>query len=222
MIYYGRFYIHSPPKVVSLLAGNRYKSLLVICTISLLCFSQATLAQSGRHPKKRVPLPPLPTEPKPDPTLDEPSKVVAVTSILVSGDVIHDSDFYRSNDLSLAIKACVNRLRERLGIEIVKGGKLKRKEAIEWAKKETSTYLLWLEIKMRTGIYGSGTVSYINYYLFVPQTAQVMLKGQYDPYAQVPRINGARVPGVTGPKYAIIQLEDGGRQIADRVIRQLQ
>lgn len=204
------------------MAGDRLKYHLVICAIALLCISHAAIAQSGRHPKKREPLPPLPTEPKPDPALDEPSRVVAVNSILVSGDVLHDSKFYRSNDLALATKACVNRLREGLGIEITKGGKLKQKEAIEWAKKETATYLLWLEIKMRTGIYGDGTVSHINYYLFVPQTAQVMLKGQYDPYEQVPRINGARVPGVTGPKYAILQLEDGGRQIADRVIRQLQ
>lgn len=208
--------------MVAQLAGIRLKYLFVICAIAVLCCSHAALAQSGRHPKKRVPLPPLPTEPKPDPTLDEPSKLVAVTSILVSGDVIHDSDFYRSNDLSLATKACVNRLRERLGIEITKGGKLKRQEAVEWAKKETSTYLLWLEIKVRSGTYGSTIVSYINYYLFVPQTAEVLTKGQYDPYEQVPRINGARVPGVTGPRDAILQLEDGGRQIADRIIRQLQ
>lgn len=203
-------------------SGNRRKYLAVACAVAVLCFSHAVHAQSGRHQRPRVPLPPLPTEQKNEPPLDEPGKLAAVSSIIVTGDVVHDFDYYRSNDVSLAVKACVNRLRERLGLDIVKGGKLTRKEAMAWAKRETAADVLWLEIKVRdAGSYGT-LISYINYYVFMPQTAEVLTKGQYDPYKKVARINGARVPGVTGPREAIEQLEDGGREIADRVIRLLQ
>jgi hypothetical protein len=203
------------------LSGSRRKCLLLVCAVIVLCFSQTAFAQSGRHPKKREPLPPLPTEPKPDPTLEVPSKLVAVKSIIVSGDVVHDSDYYRSNDVGVAVKACVSRLRERLGLEIVKGGKLKRKDAVDWAKKETAAYVLWLEIRVQDHGYRKA-ISYINYYVFMPQTGDVLTKGQYDPYKEVVRILGAPVPGTTGEKPAIVQLEDGGREIADRLIRLLQ
>lgn len=200
--------------------GSRLIHLAAVCAIAVLCFTHTALGQSGRQRRKSEP-PPSPAQPKPDPSLEEPSRLVPVSSIIVTGYVVHDFKYYRSKDVSEASDACIKTLREHLGLDIIKGGKLKREEAIAWAKKETSAYVLWLEIGIWKPYSYSTAVSYINYYLFMPQTGEVLTKGQYDPYKRVARINGMPIPGTRVPAIQSLQLEDGGQQIAAHIIRLL-
>jgi hypothetical protein len=191
-----------------------------------LCFTEAALAQSGRNRRERV-VPPTPVnaEPQAEPTVEpQATKApVPITSVIVGGYVVHDSIYMRNNYVDIAVKACIERFKEGPMLTTQKGGKLTRKAAVEWAKKETSAYILWLEIKVEhIGMSGERTIPYIKYFVFMPQTAEVLVEGQVDPNNQTVRINGARIPTVNrGSLDPTLQLDLGGQMVADRVRRHL-
>jgi hypothetical protein len=197
-----------------------------VCAVLALCFSQAALAQSGRNRRERV-APPAPAsvEPPSEPTVEPPTTKapVAITSVIVGGEIFHDSDYFRSNYVDTAVKACIERFREGPMLTATKGGKLTRKAAIEWAKRETSAYVLWLEIRVKERDYiGHLTVAYIKYFIFMPQTAEVLAEGKVEPSNQTVRINGARVPTIDqGSLHVTFELERGGQMVAEQARRKL-
>ena len=98
---------------------------------------------------------------------------------------------------------------------------MKRAAAMERAKLESEAYVLWMEIKTRhVGLFDTEVVV-INYYVFTPKTAKVLIEGQLDPKRQVKRIGQVRIPQAPQRTHPAIryedQLEEGGRAVADRV-----
>jgi hypothetical protein len=209
------------------LSGKRRKPLLIFCAVATLFLSHAALAQSGRRPKREAPSTPPPTVTT-APTVDpEPFKPpLPVSSIIVVGDLIQPGSKSFSNWVDKAVDACVNRLKERPVINAVGSGSMKRPAAVERAKKETNAYILWLGIRLEDiNMWGDTTVPYIDFIIFMPQTAEILMEGRVDPNKEeVLRIGGARVPTPKRrrPLDEVEQLEIGGRQIADLVRRKLQ
>jgi hypothetical protein len=126
-----------------------------------------------------------------------------------------------TNEQKDAIKSCMERLKERPILNVIKGGKMTRAKAIERANGEPEAYVLWMEIKTRnTGLFYTEVVV-INYYVFTPKTAKVLIKGQLDPKHQAKRIGQVRIPQVPRRTHPAIryedQLEEGGRAVADRI-----
>ncbi|HEX7997821.1 MAG TPA: hypothetical protein VF528_05480 [Pyrinomonadaceae bacterium] len=216
--------LHERPAALS--SATRRTRLFLLFVAALLCCTQPTLAQSGRNRKERTARPaPVVVEPQTE-TAVEPQITqapVAITSVIVAGDIVHDSDYFRSNYVDIAVKACINRFKEGPMLNAVKGGKLKRKEAIAWAKKETAAYVLWLEIRVvDINMWGDDAIPYIKYFVFKPQTAELLTEGQVEPGNQNVRLNGARIPTVRQRRIsASFELEIGGQKVADQVRRKL-
>jgi hypothetical protein len=208
------------------LSASRHKHLFILCALSLLLFSHTALAQSGRRPKRSEPTPtptPITTAPTVDPEPFKPPP--PISSIIIVGDLIQEGKSF-SNWVDKAVDACVNRLKERPVINAVGSGSMKRPAAVERAKKETNAYVLWLGIRVvDVNMWGDSTVPYIDFIIFMPQTAKILMEGRVDPNKEeVIRIGGARVPTPKRrrPLDEIEQLEIGGRQVADLVRRKLQ
>jgi hypothetical protein len=218
-------------KLSPALSGKRHAYLLIVCAaVVALCCAQAALAQSGRRHKSSAspppPPPPVSVEPKPEPEID-PSAVktpVPISSVIVMGDLIQ-SGSSRSNRVDQAVDACVERLKERQVIEAVGSGSRKRAAAMERAKSETDAYVLWLEINIdddvRTdrGVYVERYISSVNYYVFMPQTAEILTKGRVYPRSQDIKHGGVilRLPTSNTRLPLTYELRDVGRQVADRV-----
>jgi hypothetical protein len=217
-------------KLTLALSLKRRKYLLLVCVAALaLGFSQAALAQSGRRHKSSVPPPPPPSvsaEPKTEAEID-PSAVkspVPISTVIVMGDLIQ-SGSSRSNYVDQAVDACVERLKERQVIEAVGSGSRKRAAAMERAKNETTAYVLWLEINVDErvrndqGVYVERYISSVNYYVFMPQTAEILTKGRVYPRSQDINQGGVvlRLPTSNRRMPLTIELRDIGRQVADRV-----
>ena len=204
-------------------------SLLIVCAAVMLCFSQAALAQSGRRQKRSVstpPPPPVTAEQKTEPGIDSSTvkPPVPISSVIVVGDLIQSGSSY-SNYVDQAVDACVEKLQERQVIEAKGSGSLKRAAAMERAKKETEAYVLWLEINTADevmtdrGVYVERYISSVNYYVFMPQTAEILTKGRVYPRSQEINRGGVvlRLPTRNKRLPLTQELRDVGRQVADRV-----
>jgi hypothetical protein len=194
----------------------------------VLCCSEAGLAQSGRRRSPRVEAPPpvaveaqagAKTETAIEPQVIE--RPITVSAVLVGGNIVTDADYFHSNYVDGAARACRDRLMEQPVLEVTKGGKMTRKEAILLAKKAKDSYVLWFEINMKTNsIWGDMIVSHIEYVVFRPQTATILTEGKVDPNTPGIRRDGdvVRVPSVKRQRASEIQqILEGARIIADRV-----
>jgi hypothetical protein len=205
-----------------------FKKQIYIFALSVaatICFSQSALAQSGRRIKREPPAPPQPgqTETRPE-TMTSPQSTTpeaAVNAIVVGAEIVQDGYVVRTNEQNDAIKTCMERLKERPALNVIKGGKMKRAEAMERAKLETEAYVLWMEIKTRIIDLFYMEVVVINYYVFTPKTAKVLVEGKLDPKRQEKRIGQVRIPQAPRRTHPAIryedQLEEGGRAVADRI-----
>jgi hypothetical protein len=208
-------------------SGKRHNLLLIGCIAAALCFSQVALAQSGRRPQSGVAstaAPPTTTGAAPvvDPsTVKMPSPI---SNVIVVGDLVQSGKSY-SNYVDEAVDACVEELKKRQVIEAVGSGSRKRDAAIERAKAETESYVLWLEIKLvdqvRTdrGVYVEEYISCVNYYVFMPQTAKILTEGRVYPGSQALQSGGVvlRLPTRSTRASVTRELRDIGRQVANRV-----
>lgn len=213
-------------RLASLLSVKRRETVFIFCAVAVLLFSHTALSQSGRRPKKSDPTPappPVTTAPTIDPEPIKPPPIIS--SIIIVGDLIQEGKSF-SNWVDKAVDACVNRLKERPVINAVGSGSMKRPAAVERAKKETNAYILWLGIRVEDrNMWGDSTIPYIDFIIFMPETAKILMEGRVDPNKEeVIRIGGARVPTPKRrrPLDEIEQLEIGGRQVADLVRRKLQ
>ncbi|HEX8492465.1 MAG TPA: hypothetical protein VF658_06460 [Pyrinomonadaceae bacterium] len=198
---------------------------MALSVAATVCLSQSALAQSGRR-IKRNPSPPrqtAQTETRPE-TVTAPQATLpaaTVNAIIVGAEIVMDGYEVHTNEQKDAIKSCMERLKERPILNVIKGGKMKRAEAMERARLETEAYVLWMEIKTRmVGLFYEEVVV-INYYVFTPKTAKVLIEGRLDPKRQEKRIGQVRIPQMPRRTHPAIayedQLEEGGRAVADRV-----
>jgi hypothetical protein len=206
-------------------APRRRVFILALSVAASIWLSQSALAQSGRR-IKRAPSTPqqtAQTETGPEtPTAPQATPPVAeVNAIIVGAEIVEDGYVVHTNEQNEAIKSCMERLKERPLLNVIKGGKMKRAQAMERAKLETEAYVLWMEIKTRITELFYTEVVVINYYLFTPQTAKVLVEGQLDPKRQVQKIGQVRIPQMPRRTHPAIryeeQLEGGGQAVADRI-----
>jgi hypothetical protein len=213
--------IQTPPS-----SARRHKYLLLVCALLTLCFSQAALAQSGRRPKGNASASAPPVAVKAEPEID-PSTVkppVPISNVIVVGDLIQSGSSY-SNDVDVAVDACVEELKKLQAIEAKGSGSRKRGAAIERAKNETDAYVLLMEIKLedrvRTdrGVYVEEYISCVDYYVFMPQTAKILTQGRVYPGTQDINNGGAvlRLPTRNKRLPMRYELREVGRQVANRV-----
>lgn len=190
---------------------------LIICGAVLLCLTHVP-GQSGRKgTKTSVPAP------KPQETTAPEAEAVPITSIIITGhDIDPDMKEVWSNDTSAVAEACRERLKEdpKFSLTIGYAGKMMKPAAVELAKKEKSSYVLWFGY--RSKLVGLNYVThYLDYVVFMPQTAKNLTEGRVYPAAQR---NSADPGGVIRvPTRASKHepnrhlLRRGGQQIADRI-----
>jgi hypothetical protein len=204
---------------------GRRVCLLTLCAVSLLCLSQAALAQSGRRQNKPL-SPPTPvatdgeneakSEVKP-----RAEKPAALATVIVGGDRFGSSAYTISGYIDEAMDSCVAELNKSHGLEARGGGGMSRKEAIDRAKKETEAYVLWLDLRVEGSRQDDISVSYT---LFMPQTAKVMAFGNV--YLSTRRAGrgpvSVGVPSVGGRMPLQYLMREAGRDVAQRVVDKLQ
>lgn len=192
--------------------------LLIVCSAVLLCLTDVA-AQSGRRTKKTTVSVPTPVNPQEGETKEEPKRITSI--IIVGHDIDPDMKEVWSNETSTAAKACTERLKEqpRFGLEIIYGGKLKKPEAFERAKKETTSYVLWFGYRSKlVGL--DYVIDYIDYIVLLPQTAKTLTEGRVYPNKQKTTVDPGgimRLPTRTRPVANKDLLRVGGQQIADRI-----
>lgn len=137
-------------------------------------------------------------------------------------DIDPDTKEIWSNDTSIVAKACTERLKEppKLGLDIVYGGKMTKVEAVERAKKETSSYVLWFGYRSKlVGL--DDVIDYIEYLVLVPQTAKTLTEGRVYPAQQKTTADPGgviRLPTRTSRRESNLRLlKRGGQEIAERV-----
>jgi hypothetical protein len=221
-----------------------YVAVILIATV--LLFSQTALAQSGRQKKPALPAPtPTSAPATPDKetapgkmapraattTASEPKKetsaetepprpTLRILSVIVNAQSIIPDGGYWSNDVKYAVKDCMDALKGRTRLNIVRGGMRNRGEAIRRAQMEKDAYVLWMEINMKDRLMKSPEVDFIEYFLFMPQTAKVVTQGKVDPQKIIHIVEGGtRVPKSVSkpPSSPDAQLSAGAREVADRV-----
>lgn len=206
---------------------RRRVCLLTVCAVSLLCLSQAALAQSGRRQNKPL-SPPTPVvtdddnAPKPE-AKPRPEKPGPMATIIVGADKFGTSSSIIPGYVDEATESCVAELnKSRSPVEARGGGDMSRKEAIDRAKKETEAYVLWLDVRVDGNREQDISVSYT---LFMPQTAKVLTFGSV--YLLVGRRAGngrvgVGLPPVGGRVPLQYQMREAGRGVAERVMSKLQ
>ena len=194
------------------------KALAFACLFAALCLAPAAAAQSGR----KIKVSPAPSDPvRPD------KPAPRISTIVVCGhDTSKDGKELYSTNVSLTVKAITAALNERRGLlmGVLNGGKQTRLEAVARAMSETGAYVLWFGYSTKmVGLYDE-TVEYIDYVVYKPQTAMVLVEGRVYPGEQKPYADPRgimRLPRARARPKVSQQLKDGGREIADRVRNKL-
>jgi len=207
-------------RLLQSLSEKRFKALLIVCFSMILSFSEAASAQSGRKNKNASsPQPPVAVEPKTDaPANPPPKKAAPLATIIVGGDKNGSTLYTLAYYVEDAMAGCMDRIKESSRLETIGGGNMTRKDAIDRAKRETASYVLWLEV--RTERDPAQTNLTITYYVFTPQTAKIFTSGHVyvgDTTASTGPV-GVGVPSVTKRMPIDYQVKEAGREIADRVV----
>lgn len=218
------------------------RSLITILTCTLVMVaagSSAVLAQSGRRaPKSRNE---MPNNPPPSPPSDPPAQAPRIKAeparlpIIVGGYKLDPSANFSLSFYDLVAGACINRLRESTALMVATGGEMSRGEAINRAKREEESHVVWLELGAESEMGGTADIGvgsvrptriYVSYVIFTPGTAKVKSSGRVfsDTAGRVgtgrigiglpTRTRGGRLP-------AQYVLEQTGRDTADRVMNAL-
>ncbi len=164
---------------------------LLFCALIIFAASTAVQAQSGRHIRKRdksaTSPAAAPTEPqqttKPSPSSPAPPRLsILVGSYKYDPSMNHPLSFH-----DIILEGCLERFRQSSALTVALGGEMNRKEAIERAKSEKETYVMWLELGVESDLGGTADASighvnprrlFVNYVVFTPGTAKVKTQGR--------------------------------------------
>jgi hypothetical protein len=210
--------------------GGRARAAAALALLVCLCAAGA-LAQSGRKAQKPLG---LPTE-KPGPAdpagkTAEKKKVEALhTFIVLKDDSLGVGYEVLARDGVAA--AFVERLRQvGRDVEVKDGGKGRRQEARERAKKEEVAYVVFFQME-ETGMADPTSMNtrgmVLRTYVYTPKTADLKYNDTIfqRPYQDSARIGGVRVPVPTRrtERYpSQHQLEQAARDAADRLLSRFQ
>jgi hypothetical protein len=214
----------SQPRASLLLLGAA-----ALCIAAAFC-AAPSLAQSGRKAQKPLGLPTeqaKPADPAAKPS--EPKKQEALYSFVV----VKDDTFTVGFD-TLAQEGVGRAFFERLkqvgrDVDVKDGGKGRRGEARERAKKEETAYVVFFQLD-ETGNVGQTTDTrglVLRTFVYTPKTADLKYTDtMYQrPYQDSARIGGVRVPVPTRrvERYpSQLQLEQAARDAADRLLSRFQ
>lgn len=198
---------------------------LLVCVLTSLLLPNGAAAQSGRRTVKKVS--PVPAEATPG---AQPNKSEArITSVIICGhDIGKEVKEDYSTSVSTLVKSFTAGMNERpVLLGVVNGGKMKREEAVERAKREQGAYVLWFGYSLKMVGWYYTSVEYIDYTVYKPQTAEVLVEGRVYPDEQKTHADPGgimRLP--TSRRRSRVpdthrQLETGGREIANRVRNKL-
>jgi hypothetical protein len=196
---------------------------LIVSILSILCFSEIALAQSGRRQSKNIsPSPPISVEAKAEGEAKTPTaKPAPAASLVIGGNSLSSSFDIPSGALDIAMYACIERLEKASSLTVTSGGNnMSRKEAIDKAKKLETPYVVLLELRVEN--YNSSSSSIIlEYSVFSPQTAKVKTFGHV--YLDRAQLSNGRVgvglpPSSTRRLSLDYLLREGGRNVANRVM----
>ena len=186
-------------------------------------------AQSGRKAQKPLGLPTetaKPADPAAKPAETKKSAAL-VTFVVVKDDTLSIGMDSLARDGVAA--AFVERLRQAGHVEVKDGGKGRRQEARERAKKEEAAYVVFFQLEES----GMGTMDMdarglaLRTYVYTPKTADLKYSDTMfqRPYQDTARIGGVRVPVPSRrvERYpSQHQLEQGARDAADRLLSRFQ
>jgi hypothetical protein len=197
------------------------RSIAMLAVFISLC--AAAQAQSGRRlPNRNEPPPPSTTTTSPPiestakPQSDKPPKMQIMVVRYQSDGTF--STFYSD----IVLRACLERLKADSSALVSVGRDMNRKEATDYAKNSTDTYVLWLEWDYDR--FGGGAQiergSYVNFNLYVPGTGKTKTSGRVHQSDYRPRVGGIPLPtgGTAAAEYA---LKECGQEIARRIIESL-
>lgn len=205
---------------------------LFFCVLAIFCFCRTSAAQSGRRINKNTaPSAPVaqktPVESKPVETVNDVPKndaSVKISALAVVGEVQHNFDYYKSNEIDAALKECIRTLQysPKSLTQIAKGsGKTSYKDAKELAEKEADVFVLWLGFSAKNDQYGKMYIDSLQYALLTPQTAKVITRGEITPKQNGVLSTGGvlNIPNGRNTTSALIQMKDGAREIAGILLR---
>jgi hypothetical protein len=206
------------------LSKEKRRYLLLVSALSLLCLSQAALAQSGRRQVKREsPSPPPGTTEAKRETVAQPTpaKTAPAASFIISGDKLSAQLDLPAGYLDVAVQACIDRLAKAPSVAASAGGTtISKKEAIDMAKRQTDAHVVWLEIRVERDSPVSTDVT-LQYSVFTPQTAKVKTFGRvYLDGAQLRKGGvGVGLPPSTARRLPLDYLmKEAGRSVAERLM----
>lgn len=210
---------------IRVFSPSAFAALLVI-----LLFVGWVSAQSRRRaPATEPPLPPVPSAPAdPEPTTTSSNKTTAPAIPLIVGvnSFTASFDSLPSSFNDYLYGACVNRLRDSGAVAVTASGDMTRKEAIDRAKAQTETYVVWMEAEVDSlgqSRSNRGDSFFVNYVIFSPQTAKVKASGRV--YADTVRAATTGPVGISLPTIGRrlpiqYRLQLIGAEVADRVLSQ--
>lgn len=203
---------------------------LIFGVAVIFCCCQMIAAQSGRRSTNKSTVPARPPAAS-EPAADSPADVNAndkISSVVVLGQSSDEGYlFSRSNYLNIALKECVNSLKDYArqsgaSLIVTKGDKMDFVQALERAKKETNTHLLWIDLALKDDAYGNTIIDYLDYALLAPQTAKRLASGrvQTGQTVIVPEGGILRLPQppVARRSSPTLQIKSSAREIVNRLI----
>lgn len=220
-------------RLIPALPVKRHNYLLIICAAAILCFSQAAPAQSGRRQNKSAApaQTPVAAEPAINPPVSsqtiQPQAVPhpgQISSLIVAGHLLHDSNYFRTSGFGASLKICMDRLKNHprpAMLEVTKGGWMNFNEAKERAKKETNTYVLWIEFVTKDDSYGDVLLEYIEYALLAPESVKMLTSGRIYPGRNSRVISGGLPPIRSTSSHLPVEylMKEGAKEVAERLIR---
>jgi hypothetical protein len=205
-----------------LLRGVSASRVIALLAFFVALSAAVAQAQSGRRlPNGNEPppstTPPASIESTGKPESEKPPKMqIMVVRFQSDGSF---TTFYSD----IVLRACLDRLKADSSAAVSVGRDMNRKEATDYAKNSTDTYVLWLEWDYdRFG--GGGQVergSFVNFNLYVPGTGKTKTSGRVHQSDYRPRVGGVGIPLPNGTAAAEYALKECGQEIARRIIESL-
>lgn len=195
----------------------------VALSVALGC-TFTTVAQSGRQVRRSTPAPVATPAPEPAPTPNKAAeKEKAAIAFIVGIDRYNSFSNIPLYYYDRVSRGCAERLDEAAAVKAdVVQGEMSRGDAINRAKAEKETYVVWLQLSSQTLSSDPGTVSSVQdisveYSVYAPTTAKRVASGR--------TYQGARKKGVVvGPSgrgstvYGEYLLKQAAREAAERIL----
>jgi hypothetical protein len=215
------------PRTLSRTAHRKPGILAIsLCAVLLVAGTFQALAQSGRKPPKRpstTEAPPTSSQPSETQTATQQDSKPRIPVMVVKSNL---DAFTSAIYPSVVIEGCLDRLHEISGLDPRTAKDMNRKEASDFAKKSSDTYVLWIELQSdrMTNSPTSGMDPayarslYVNYALFAPGADKTKASGHV--YQRNRGGGGVPYPGQSPQtnSSAEYSLKYAGRETADHVL----